>query len=119
MKQSFETVAGLLLLVAAGYFASRAITRNFIVQTPATSGPLAGGAGWSVTPRSSWEPAKAPTGDTADYLAWVSEEYYGDSGDAIVLDARDARARAAKAAPGFNSVSPNFSFPNTSGALDF
>ncbi|MFZ4758918.1 MAG: hypothetical protein ACOYLX_12205 [Burkholderiaceae bacterium] len=79
-------------LAVAGLFLGAAwlTLRRMNPATPGSTAALDTGV------RQSWEPASFRTGDTYDYLAWVSDNYYGQDRQPIVLDARDARAQAAQ-----------------------
>lgn len=52
----------------------------------------AGAATLPAAGRAEWEPATfvGRPGNTAEYQAWIGDNYYGPDGSAIVLDARDA-----------------------------
>lgn len=81
---------------------------NDVFALVAGAAVILGGAWWMlsrravaapVVVRQAWEPSTftgAP-GNTAEYQAWVDENYYGPSGAPIVLDARDAWAQRASA----------------------
>lgn len=75
---------------------------NDVLALAAGAAVILGGAWWLIgrravaapasSARQAWEPATfvgAP-GNTAEYQAWVDENYYGPDGSQIVLDARDA-----------------------------
>ncbi|MFZ4756687.1 MAG: hypothetical protein ACOYLX_00805 [Burkholderiaceae bacterium] len=83
-----KTSSALAGLAVAGLFLGAAwlTLRRINPATPGSTAALDTGV------RQSWEPASFRTGDTPDYLAWVSDNYYGQDGRSIVLDARDARA---------------------------